>query len=62
MLAKRPNPLRGFRCFQCGRPLDDRNNWDLKREKFYCNVLCREADEYLSQEPGPMLVQKISAN
>jgi hypothetical protein len=52
-MLKRPNPLRGFRCFHCGRPLDERNNWDLQREKFYCNVLCREADEYdFPQENG----------
>jgi len=38
-------PLAGFRCWYCGRPLEERTNWDLFEEQFYCNALCREGDE-----------------
>ena len=59
MPTQRQNPLRGFRCCQCGRPLDDRNNWDPHREKFFCNVLCRDAYEHdqPKEETGLILVQ-----
>jgi hypothetical protein len=43
-MLDKTKPLTGFRCWYCGRPLDERTHWELLKEQFYCNVLCREAD------------------
>jgi hypothetical protein len=59
MLDKK-KPLSGFRCWHCGRPLDERNNWELFEEQFYCNYLCREADNHsriFEQSDNPELSQ-----
>jgi hypothetical protein len=37
--------MKGFRCAYCGRQLEERSAWKLKRDRFYCGTLCSEADE-----------------
>jgi hypothetical protein len=37
--------MRGFRCAYCGRQLEERSAWKLKKDRFYCGTLCSEADE-----------------
>jgi transcription initiation factor IIE alpha subunit len=45
-MLEKNKPLAGFRCWYCGRPLEERTNWELFEEQFYCNALCRDADEH----------------
>jgi predicted Fe-S protein YdhL (DUF1289 family) len=46
-----PHPLFGFLCAGCGRPLEELPAWQLGKERFYCGVICKEADEkMLAQE------------
>jgi hypothetical protein len=45
-MLDKTKPLTGFRCWYCGRPLEERSHWVLLEERFYCNALCREADTH----------------
>jgi len=40
-----PHPLFGFLCAGCGRCLEELPAWQLGKERFYCSVFCRDADE-----------------
>lgn len=48
--AKRPTMF-GFLCAGCGRCLEELRAWQLGAERFYCGILCREADERLAKQP-----------
>ena len=39
------HPLYGFLCAGCGRCLEELPAWQLGKERFYCGVICKEADE-----------------
>jgi len=39
------HPLYGFLCAACGRCLEELPAWQLGKERFYCGVICKEADE-----------------
>ena len=40
-----PHPLFGFLCAGCGRCLEEMPAWQLGKDRFYCGIFCREADE-----------------
>jgi hypothetical protein len=40
------HPLYGFLCAACGRCLEELPAWQLGKERFYCGVICKEADEF----------------
>ena len=50
------HPLFGFLCAGCGRCLEVLPAWQLGKERFYCSVFCRDADEAaegaFSADPG----------
>jgi hypothetical protein len=44
-----PHPLFGFRCAGCGRCLEEMPAWQIGKDRFYCGIFCREADEAASE-------------
>lgn len=41
----------GFLCAGCGRCLEELRAWQLGAERFYCGILCREADQRMAEQP-----------
>ncbi len=48
----RKHPLYGFLCAACGRCLEELPAWIIGAERFYCAVICREADEARRAQPS----------
>ncbi|ARQ02223.1 hypothetical protein CAK95_26330 [Pseudorhodoplanes sinuspersici] len=45
--------LYGFLCAACGRCLEELPAWQLGKERFYCGVICKEADEFAQAPARP---------